>query len=188
MKRAAQNIKPLQRQVANLAASLRAASKKHEAQYAELMLCLQRMENRVLYREARAVIAEHKRASASLLQQHLYIGYARAARLLDQLEADGLIGPSPIRESGVFNGRNTKDITDPPRITNFGPLAPIEDVDLYQQAYKIIAKRRQASAPLLQRHLNIGYARAASLLDELEKRGVIGPGRGAKEREIFIKE
>ena len=44
----------------------------------------------------------------------------------------------------------------------------------------------KASASFLQRRLRIGYARAARLLDLLEERGIIGPGEGAKPREILI--
>ncbi|KKS76780.1 MAG: cell division protein, partial [Parcubacteria group bacterium GW2011_GWB1_42_9] len=43
----------------------------------------------------------------------------------------------------------------------------------------------KASASYLQRKLKVGYARAARLLDMLEERGVIGPGDGAKAREIY---
>ena len=46
-----------------------------------------------LFDEAVVVINEHERASASLLQRKLRIGYARAARIIDQLEVEGLIGP-----------------------------------------------------------------------------------------------
>ena len=47
-----------------------------------------------LFAEAARVVAEHDRASASLLQRRLRIGYARAARLLDALEEAGIIGPA----------------------------------------------------------------------------------------------
>lgn len=46
-----------------------------------------------LFAEAVEVVVEYKRASASLLQRRLSIGYARAARLLDDLEARGIVGP-----------------------------------------------------------------------------------------------
>ena len=46
-----------------------------------------------LFSEALRVIINHDRASASLLQRRLSIGYARAARLLDELEERGLVGP-----------------------------------------------------------------------------------------------
>lgn len=46
-----------------------------------------------LYEEAKRIVIEAKKASASLLQRRLSIGYARAARLLDMLEERGIIGP-----------------------------------------------------------------------------------------------
>ena len=47
-----------------------------------------------LYEKAKEVIIAENKASASLLQRRMAIGYARAARLLDMLEAEGMIGPS----------------------------------------------------------------------------------------------
>ncbi len=43
----------------------------------------------------------------------------------------------------------------------------------------------KASTSYLQRKLGVGYARAARLIDILEERGVVGPGSGAKPREVF---
>ena len=43
------------------------------------------------------------------------------------------------------------------------------------------------STLFLQRRLGLGYARSARILDLLEERGVIGPGAGAKAREVLIK-
>jgi S-DNA-T family DNA segregation ATPase FtsK/SpoIIIE len=62
-----------------------------------------------------------------------------------------------------------------------------EDEPLYEEAKRIVIEARKASASLLQRRLRIGYARAARTLDLLEERGVVGPGEGAKPREVFIK-
>ena len=61
----------------------------------------------------------------------------------------------------------------------------VGDDDLYQEAYNVVVKAGKASASLLQRYLKVGYARAARLLDLLEIRGVIGPGQGAKPREVY---
>jgi S-DNA-T family DNA segregation ATPase FtsK/SpoIIIE len=47
-----------------------------------------------LFREAEATVVDAGRASASYLQRRLRVGYARAARLLDVLEAKGIIGPA----------------------------------------------------------------------------------------------
>lgn len=64
-----------------------------------------------------------------------------------------------------------------------------EDGDeLLEEAKDIILKAGKASASLLQRRLRVGYARAARLLDLLENQGLIGPGDGAKPREVLISE
>jgi len=46
-----------------------------------------------LYEEAVRVVRDHKRASTSLLQRRLRVGYSRAARLMDAMEEEGIIGP-----------------------------------------------------------------------------------------------
>ena len=51
---------------------------------------------------------------------------------------------------------------------------------------RVVGEAKKASASLLQRRLRLGYARAAILIDMLEKKGVVGPGEGAKPREILI--
>lgn len=56
---------------------------------------------------------------------------------------------------------------------------------LYEQARSIVLETQTASTTFLQRKLKIGYARAASLMDELETRGIIGPQEGSKPRQIF---
>lgn len=60
--------------------------------------------------------------------------------------------------------------------------------ELYDEAYNIILETGKASTTYLQRRLKIGYARAARLMDLLEQKGVIGPGDGAKAREVFIRD
>lgn len=64
---------------------------------------------------------------------------------------------------------------------------PSDDQDpLFEEAKKEVITSGKASASLLQRRLKIGYSRAARVLDELEEAGVIGPGSGAKAREILM--
>ena len=58
---------------------------------------------------------------------------------------------------------------------------------LYEEAKNLVIRSQKASASLLQRHLRVGYARAARLIDMLEERGVVGPGEGAKPREVYNK-
>lgn len=57
---------------------------------------------------------------------------------------------------------------------------------LFSQAVELTRNTGKASASFFQRHLRIGYARAASILDEMEHAGIIGPVKGAKAREILI--
>lgn len=57
----------------------------------------------------------------------------------------------------------------------------------FEEAVKIACQFDRASASLFQRRLAIGYTRAARIIDQLEAAGVIGPGEGAKPRDILIK-
>jgi len=61
-----------------------------------------------------------------------------------------------------------------------------DDDELLREAIETVKQVQRASASLLQRKLRIGYARAARLLDIMEEKGIIGPGEGAKPREVFI--
>ena len=60
------------------------------------------------------------------------------------------------------------------------------DDDLYNQALDIVKHNQKASATMLQRHLKVGYSRAARMIDELEENGVVGPSQGAKPREVYV--
>ena len=62
-----------------------------------------------------------------------------------------------------------------------------EDDDLYEDARITVMESGKASTSYLQRKLGIGYARAAKLIDMLEERGVVGPGNGAKPRDVLEK-
>jgi S-DNA-T family DNA segregation ATPase FtsK/SpoIIIE len=81
-------------------------------------------------------------------------------------------------------------IVERQRVANLPGAAMLDDDDdeLLPEAQEIILKAGKASASLLQRRLRVGYARAARLLDLLEERGVIGPGDGAKPREILLRQ
>jgi S-DNA-T family DNA segregation ATPase FtsK/SpoIIIE len=57
---------------------------------------------------------------------------------------------------------------------------------MFFDAVAVVQETGKASASLLQRRLSVGYARAAKLLDIMEKKHLIGPVRGAKAREVFL--
>jgi hypothetical protein len=61
-----------------------------------------------------------------------------------------------------------------------------EDDPMFDEAIDIVLKTKRASASFLQRRLKIGYNRAARLIELMEEKGIIGPPRGSKPREIYI--
>ena len=56
---------------------------------------------------------------------------------------------------------------------------------LYSEALDVVLGTGNASTTFLQRKLKIGYARAASLIDMLEQRGIVGPAEGSKPRKVL---
>jgi S-DNA-T family DNA segregation ATPase FtsK/SpoIIIE len=60
-----------------------------------------------------------------------------------------------------------------------------EDEELVEKCLEVMRQEKKASTSLFQRRLRLGYTRAARILDILEARGYVGPGEGAKPREIL---
>lgn len=69
-----------------------------------------------------------------------------------------------------------------------GKTVEIQEDPLYEEVREFVIHSRKASTSLIQRRFSIGYARAARLIDVLEERGIIGPARGSKPREVFVRE
>src|SRR5207248_4025895 len=66
-----------------------------------------------------------------------------------------------------------------------------EDADekrdaLFREAAELFVHQREASTSLLQRKFEIGYGRAARIIDQLEAAGVLGPKNGSKPREVLV--
>jgi S-DNA-T family DNA segregation ATPase FtsK/SpoIIIE len=57
--------------------------------------------------------------------------------------------------------------------------------DLYDQAVSVVTRDRKASTSYIQRRLQIGYNRAASLMERMEREGVVGPANHAGKRDIL---
>jgi S-DNA-T family DNA segregation ATPase FtsK/SpoIIIE len=60
--------------------------------------------------------------------------------------------------------------------------------DRYDDAVALVARTGEASISLIQRHLRIGYNRAARMIERMEQEGVIGPSDGVKRRQVLIRE
>jgi S-DNA-T family DNA segregation ATPase FtsK/SpoIIIE len=56
----------------------------------------------------------------------------------------------------------------------------------YDDAVELVVRTRQASISMVQRHLRIGYNRAARIIEKMEREGVVGPSDGVKQREVLV--
>ncbi|MEW5761733.1 MAG: DNA translocase FtsK [Bacillota bacterium] len=79
----------------------------------------------------------------------------------------------PSYQDEIFSGDNGENDTQ-------------SDDELFPQAVEIILRTGHASISLLQRRLHIGYARAARLIDMMERRGIIGGYEGSKPRAVLM--
>lgn len=69
-----------------------------------------------------------------------------------------------------------------------GDVAPVdENADLYDQAVALVLRDKRATTSYIQRRLGIGYNRAASLIERMEKEGLVGPPNHAGKREILMR-
>jgi len=57
----------------------------------------------------------------------------------------------------------------------------------YDEAVALVTRTRQASISMIQRHLRIGYNRAARIIEVMEREGIVGPSDGAKPREVLVR-
>lgn len=146
---------------------------------------------------------------SSMIDSRVIIDGPGAEKLLGR--GDMLFMPpdasKPIRIQGVFvtdneiNGlvKYLKQMGVPPQFSVEVTEMPVgksgkagmggdgDQDDLFEEAVRTVCQYDRASASLLQRRLRIGYARAARILDELEAAGVVGPGDGAKPREVLVR-
>lgn len=85
----------------------------------------------------------------------------------------------------------TEEVTNMPltwRKSGSGPAQGADGRDeLFEEAVRVVCQYDRASASLLQRRLSVGYARAARILDQLEGAGIVGPGEGAKPRDVLVR-
>ncbi len=110
-----------------------------------------------LYDQAVKVVRKNNKASISLVQRHLQIGYNRAARLLEDMEKAGAIGP--------MNTAGQREILEP---APDAPAAADKPDPLYDQALALIIKEQKANVRLFKVGLGIGTAKAMQLMDILE--------------------
>lgn len=81
----------------------------------------------------------------------------------------------------------TEEVTQMPAVAWRREKETAERDELFPDAVRTVCQYDRASASLLQRRLKIGYARAARILDQLERTGIVGPAEGSKPRDVLIK-
>ncbi len=77
-------------------------------------------------------------------------------------------------------------VTEAPAKVEEG-LESEEHDERYDEAVALVTKTRQASISMVQRHLRIGYNRAARIIEMMEIEGIVGPSDGAKPREVLVR-
>jgi S-DNA-T family DNA segregation ATPase FtsK/SpoIIIE len=103
-------------------------------------------------------------------------------------------GGEPDYIEGILDGGVAADSVDPGSAVGFGGLqATLQEagVDgesdaLYDQAVAVVLQHKRASISLVQRHLRIGYNRAARLLEQMEKSGVVSAMATNGNRDIIV--
>ena len=98
-------------------------------------------------------------------------------RVVSYLKTQG----EPDYIEGVLEG-GTTDGED----TGYGDTGDAEKDPMYDQAVEVVLKNRKASISLVQRHLKIGYNRAARLVEEMEKAGLVSSMSTSGQREILV--
>ena len=119
--------------------------------------------------------ARPRRIHAPLLTEE------ESLRLVDWLKERG----RPDYHTGLLNAMETEDEAGPDSAEPAGAAGD----DVYDRAVAVVRRERKASTSLLQRKLNIGYGRAARMIDRMEEEGIIGADRGVgKPREVLVGE
>jgi S-DNA-T family DNA segregation ATPase FtsK/SpoIIIE len=108
--------------------------------------------------------------------QGAFVTDAEIERIIDHCAAQG----APRFETDIHASLSNDDEDDGEDVSD-------ADEELIVKCIEVVRQERKASTSLLQRRLRLGYTRAARMVDILEQRGIIGPGDGAKPREVFIK-
>ena len=75
--------------------------------------------------------------------------------------------------------------TDDSAVFDKGAMAAEDGNELYDQAVKVMLRDKKCSTSYIQRRLQIGYNRAASLVERMEKEGLVGPANHVGKREIL---
>jgi S-DNA-T family DNA segregation ATPase FtsK/SpoIIIE len=108
--------------------------------------------------------------------QGAFVTDAEVERIIDHCAAQG----APKFETDIQASINSADNEGEEDVSD-------ADEELIMKCIEVVRQEQKASTSLLQRRLRLGYTRAARMVDILEQRGIVGPGEGAKPREVYLK-
>jgi S-DNA-T family DNA segregation ATPase FtsK/SpoIIIE len=98
-----------------------------------------------------------------------YVTEGEIQRVVDHLKSQG----APVYDSAI-TAPPTSDEPDPSRD------------EMFDAAVEEVSRAGRASVSFLQRRLKIGFNRAARIIEEMERQGIVGPAEGGKQREVFM--
>jgi S-DNA-T family DNA segregation ATPase FtsK/SpoIIIE len=102
-----------------------------------------------------------------------FVSEEEVQRITDFLRAQG----EPIYDEAILKPRDEDGKVEE---------ADTENDPMYDSAVRIVAETRRCSTSWIQRKLGVGYNRAAKMVEAMERRGIVGPANGAKDREVLI--
>jgi S-DNA-T family DNA segregation ATPase FtsK/SpoIIIE len=124
----------------------------------------------------------YKQGIETLRMHSAFVDEDEIEKLVDKLATLPIQYDAGAMEFVQNNGAADDDVDG---ITTDGEGGGLKD-DKYEDAVKCVASHRVASASFLQRRLGVGYNRAANLIEEMERHGVVGPAQGSKPRKVLV--
>jgi S-DNA-T family DNA segregation ATPase FtsK/SpoIIIE len=110
----------------------------------------------------------------------------RAARR-KALESQGLMAIEPhADEPDVLEMVRQRELAEQQPAEGEGDAAGADRDKVFREAAEVCIQHQQGSTSLLQRRLNVGYGRAARIIDQLHAAGVLGPPNGSKPRDVLV--
>ena len=165
------------------------------------------------FEEAARLVVLYQRASTSDLQRKLGMGYTKAGRIMDQLEAAGIVGHQEgslprqvlvsdlnLLEGKIQKARETELIgynrflpdNDPSMLEkegSSGGSVDMRDIDpRFEEAARLIVCLQRASTSDLQRRLGMGYAKAGRVMNQMEAAGIVSPQEGSRPRQVLVRD
>jgi S-DNA-T family DNA segregation ATPase FtsK/SpoIIIE len=103
-----------------------------------------------------------------------WVSEEEVQRVTDYLRAQG----EPVYDDNILKPRDDEEPAP--------EEADAEQDPVYDDAVRLVADTRRCSTSWLQRKLGLGYNRAARIVETMERRGLVGPANGAKDREVLV--